>query len=447
TNKQYLLINFLEAPVLAFILGFFTKYIFGTSENPNQYLFSENENIPAYLFMSVIVAMFIGLTVSAEEIIKDRRILMRESFLNLSWMSYLNSKIVILFALSAIQSLSFILVGNFVLEINWMTMSHFIVFFSTMAAANMIGLNISSALNSVVTIYITIPFIIVPQLLFSGVMVNFNKLHKSVTTVKYVPVIGDLMLSRWAYEAMAVEQFKNNEYEKYFFNVDKEISRSSYQVMFLLPELQSRVDRSHKIMKSGGDNQKLENDLLLISNEFAILNERVSNVQFSDFKSLEKETFDDKTAAVATAYIDELKLYYKKRQYKANQIKDKIYLDLVETLGGSEAVAELKEDYYNKQLATFVLNKNDIKKIAETEDHRLIQMKDPIFKKPETEYGRAHFYASKKYLFGMQIETLWFNMAIIWLSIVFMYIMLLFNGFKRMIEYVSNFNIFNFSDR
>ncbi|OQY05694.1 MAG: hypothetical protein B6I20_00715 [Bacteroidetes bacterium 4572_117] len=443
TNKQYLLINFFEAPLLAIILGFFTKYIFGTAENPSQYLFSENENIPAYLFMSVIVAMFIGLTVSAEEIIKDRRILMRESFLNLSWMSYLNSKIVVLFVMSAIQSLSFVLVGNLVLEIKWMTMSHFAVLFSTMAAANLIGLNISSALNSVVTIYITIPFIIVPQLLFSGVMVNFNKLHKSVTTVKYVPVIGDLMISRWAYEAMAVEQFKNNQYEKHFFKVDEEISSVSYKSMFLLPELQSRVDRSLKIKKNGGDKERMENDLLLISNEFLILNRMVKNIQFVDIEDLTPENYNSKTAEAATIYIDKLKQYLRQRQNKANQIKDKIYLNLVEQMGSSEAVATLKKDYYNKQLATFVLNKSDIKKIVETEDHRLIQMKDPIFKKPETEYGRAHFYTSKKYLFGIEISTLLFNMIVIWLSILLMYVMLLFNSFRKFIDYLSNFNISN----
>jgi ABC-type multidrug transport system ATPase subunit len=447
TNKQYLLINFLEAPMLALILGFFTKYIFGTVENPNQYMFSENENIPAYLFMGVIVAMFIGLTVSAEEIIKDRRILMRESFLNLSWISYLNSKIIILFALSAIQAISFVLVGNLVLEIKWMTMSHFIALFSTMAAANLIGLNISSAMNSVVTIYITIPFIIVPQLLFSGVMVNFNKLHKSVTTVKYVPVIGDLMLSRWAYEAIAVEQFSDNQFERHFFRVDEEISRSSYQAMFLLPELQSRIDRCLKIVKNGGDSLHLVNDLLLISNEFTILDKNVPSVQFTGFENLKPESYNEKTAAMATAYIDELKMYYKQRQYKANQIKDKIYVRLAKELGSNEAVSKLKEDYYNKQLATFVLNKNDVKKIVETEDHRLIQMKDPIFKKPETNYGRAQFYASEKYFFGLKIKTLWFNMAIIWLSIIGMYIMLAFNALKRLVKYLSNFDIFNFSDR
>ncbi|MCK7536398.1 MAG: hypothetical protein MZV63_38185 [Marinilabiliales bacterium] len=45
-----------------------------------------------------------GLTVSAEEIIKDRKILKREAFLNLSWNSYLMSKVFVQFAISAIQA-------------------------------------------------------------------------------------------------------------------------------------------------------------------------------------------------------------------------------------------------------------------------------------------------------------------------------------------------------
>jgi ABC-type multidrug transport system ATPase subunit len=445
TNKQYLLINFLEAPLLALILGFFTKYIFGTPDNPNQYLFSENENIPAYLFMGVIVALFIGLTVSAEEIIKDRKILMRESFLNLSWMSYLNSKIIVLFALSAIQALSFVIVGNLVLEIKWMTLNHFAVLFSTMAAANMIGLNISSALNSVVTIYITIPFIIVPQLLFSGVMVNFNKLHKSVTTVKYTPVIGDLMLSRWAYEAIAVQQFKDNKYERNFFRVDQEISRSSYKINFLLSELQSRVDRSMKNIMNNTKPEQLKRDLKIISNEFRILNKEVGQIKFKEFNKLYPDKYDLQTSEAASAYINKLKQYYKNRLKKANQIKDKIYDDLRNKLGSDEALAKLKEDYYNKQLATFVLNKNDTKKIVETEDCRLIQMKDPIFKKPETQYGRAQFYASEKYFFGLKIPTMTFNLIVIWLSILVMYIVLLFNGLAKLFDNLSRINIFNFS--
>ncbi len=102
SNKQYLLINLLEAPLLAIILAFIIRY--RSAPGGTGYSFRFNENFPAYLLMSIIVALFMGLTVSAEEIIRDRKILRRESFLNLSWNSYLVSKLVILFTLSAVQT-------------------------------------------------------------------------------------------------------------------------------------------------------------------------------------------------------------------------------------------------------------------------------------------------------------------------------------------------------
>ena len=158
-----------------------------------------------------------GLTVSAQEIYKDRQILERESFLNLSRFSYVNSKISFLFILSSIQTIAFVLIGNYILEIHGMTLYYWCVLFTVSCFANMVGLNISSALNSVINIYILIPFILVPQLLLGGAMIKFDELHHSISNQKYVPIVGDLMASRWAYEALAVAQFRYNDYEKHFF--------------------------------------------------------------------------------------------------------------------------------------------------------------------------------------------------------------------------------------
>jgi len=69
---------------LAFILAYLVKYFNSDASNFKGYIFRENENLTAYMFMSVVVALFLGLTVSAEEIIRDRKIRKRESFLNLS---------------------------------------------------------------------------------------------------------------------------------------------------------------------------------------------------------------------------------------------------------------------------------------------------------------------------------------------------------------------------
>jgi len=115
--------------------------------------------------MAVIVALFMGLTVSAEEIIRDRKILKREKFLHLNRSSYIFSKISILFAISAIQTFLFVLVGNYLLEIRGMFFPHWVILFTTSCFANMLGLNVSSAFNSAVTIYILIPILLIPQLI------------------------------------------------------------------------------------------------------------------------------------------------------------------------------------------------------------------------------------------------------------------------------------------
>jgi len=54
TNKQYILISLLEAPLLAVILGFFTKYISGIPGYPGKYVFSNNENQPVILFNNLV---------------------------------------------------------------------------------------------------------------------------------------------------------------------------------------------------------------------------------------------------------------------------------------------------------------------------------------------------------------------------------------------------------
>ncbi len=160
SDTQYMVINFLEAPLLAFLLAFIVKYYNVSVTNKFDYTLAENSNLPVYIFMSVIVAIFMGLSVSAEEIIKDKKILKREAFLNLSWSGYLLSKVAVQFLLAAIQSFTFIMIGNAIMEIKGMYFEYWIVLFSAWAAANVMGLLISDSFKTVVTIYILIPFLV-----------------------------------------------------------------------------------------------------------------------------------------------------------------------------------------------------------------------------------------------------------------------------------------------
>ncbi|TFH47037.1 MAG: ATP-binding cassette domain-containing protein, partial [Bacteroidia bacterium] len=234
-DRQYIVINMLEPPLLAFILGYFSKYV-----TDGVYLFSDNKNYPVFLFMSVIVALFLGLTVSAEEIFRDRKILEREKYLNISRLSYLVSKITLLFGLSVIQTFTYVIVSHSILGVQGMMWQHWLILFTTSCFGNIAGLNISSGMKSVISIYILIPLILVPQLLLGGAMIRFDDLHETMSRKVYVPVIGDLMTTRWSYEAIAVEQFRNSRYMKPYFKTEMAISGYDWRSSFLIPDLKKK---------------------------------------------------------------------------------------------------------------------------------------------------------------------------------------------------------------
>ena len=427
TNRQYILMNFLEAPLLAFILGYFTKYVAG-----EHYLFSENENLYAYLFMSIVVSLFLGLTVSAEEIIRDRKILQRERFLSLSKFSYINSKVMIMFVLSAIQMFTFVLIGNYILGVKGLTINYFLILYSTSCFANMLGLNISSALNSVVTIYILIPFILVPQLLLSGVIVKFDKLHKTFASHKFVPFVGDLMTSRWAFEALAVTQFKDNEWEKNFFEIDRKKSYAEFRFNYLLPELLNKVEGCERYLQQPTEEVDMDKNLLILYNEISLLEKSFSKRTFKKLDKLNKASFNADILDYTRNYLESKKKYFLKKYNEATTEGDKKFTALSEKYKSKDDLIKLKEDYFNINLSDLVTNKNSFQTIFETDD-RLIQMTKPIFKDPESNYGRAHFYAPYKNLFGKKIDTVWFNIGFIWLTTIFLYIALLFDWLKKLL--------------
>lgn len=429
SNRQYMLINFLEAPLLALILAYFTKYIQGTPENPHEYVFSANENVPIYLFMAVVVAIFVGLTVSAEEIIRDRQLLKREKFLNLSRFSYLNSKILILFLISAIQTVTFILIGNLIMEIKGLTFEHWIILFSASCASNMIGLNISAALDSVITIYILIPFLVVPQLLFSGTMVKFEKLNISISSYEHVPILGDMMVSRWAYEAMAVKQFKDNEYEKNFYYLEKKKSEASYVASYWIPALNNKIS---KIQYQNNEELRVKN-IEILQREVEKLNQATPKYEFKRVNEIDPVHFNAALIKDLQDHLQVVTRYYQAKQNKAISMIDQQVADLTAQVGGKEALVELKKDYYNDFLADMVMNRTEINKIHDTGEG-FVQLTDPIYKDPNKHNGRAHFYAPIKKLGSLEIDTFNFNLIVIWVFSFLMYILLLTDGLRAAIE-------------
>ena len=433
-DKQYMAINLLEAPLLALILGYISKY----SEN-GTYLFSTNKNYWVFLFMAVIVALFIGLTVSAEEIYRDRKILEREKFLNLSRLSYLVSKINFLFTLSAIQTLSFVIVSSLVLEVHGMLWQQWLILFSTACFGNLLGLNISAGMRSAVSIYILIPLILVPQLLLGGAMIKFDDLPGPFSRKIYVPVIGDIMATRWAYEAISVEQFRSNRYEKPFFKDAMKKSQNDWYATFLIPELRAKVDQC---IRWGKDPDYREDSEI----NFTKLNYHIN--ELSDISginpgkwigSVNYSGFNDIIADETKLYFDSLKTTFRYNSRVLSLRIDSIH-EARKRQMGEGAYLKMRDRDYNENLANIVLNRLSTNQKYDAKD-KIVQKADPIFMAPVSKWGRAHFFAPYKLLGNMKISTLLFNMAAIWIMIFGFFVTLYFNILKRFMVWIESLKI------
>jgi len=390
--------------------------------------------------MSVVASLFLGLTISAEDIIRDRKVRQREKFLNLSYFSYINSKVLVLILFSAIQSLLFVLVGNYILEIKGMLFDYWLILFSTAVCANLIGLNISAALNSVVAIYVMIPLILVPLLLFSGVIVNYNKLHKNISNPEYVPFIGDVMVSRWAYEALCVHQFTENKFEKEFYTYDKQQSTCTYYASYLIPKLQILLDEAVKDIALNKQTNHTNHNLRVVKNELALLarDYPIKNISYPDTSILSPNLITIDAIDKTKTLLSSLKNYFNDLFRSISDEKDIHYEQLSLRLGGDNEIYRLNLKYNNKALNNLLLNSNEVNKIEEVGD-RLIRRYNPIYATPTAINGRAHLFAPEKRIGYYSIPTFWFNTVAIWLMTFVFYLFLWFNILRMVSKYMERF--------
>ncbi len=465
SNMQYMLINTLEAPIIAIFLAFIIKYWEVDESGSVGYTLMNNVNIPVYIFMLVICGFFVGLSASAEEIFRDQKIRSRESFLHLSWSSYLISKIIILLGISAIQSFLFVLFGNWILEIHGLFFKYWFMAFSVWSFANLTGLIISDSFNDIKTIYILIPFLVIPQIILSGIIVSFDKLNPTISNPQDIPFYGEVIASRWAYEGLAVEQYAHNDYEAPFFQLDMKISECSYRKGGWSNQLMNKLNESLRLIDDNNtkDEQFTKNNVL-IANEIEKELKRTSDVVTISDKVLDElrktntskdalEAAKDYLSKVKRFYIAQSKIYSKKRDELTKRLKIEYGTEACEELNipeiertehlkdslGNATLLEMKKRYYNESLEDFCRNQNDLTVLIEYKGN-FVQKTDPVFITPTSQFLRAHFYAPTKPVFGTQFPTYWVNVIIIWIMSILCYVALYLRLLRRGIEALGNIN-------
>jgi ABC-type multidrug transport system ATPase subunit len=224
-NKANLLTTMVEAPLLAGLIGLVLRY----SES-GDYNFASAFHIPTYLFLGLVVAMFLGLTNSADDIIRDRVVLQRERNLNIRLGYYIAAKTITLALFAVLQCVFFVAIGNAILEIRGMFWWHLGYTVATALSGVAIGLVISSLVGDAKTAANIVPLVLIPQIILGGALIKYEEMNKNLDFVYAinrwisqnpgtekprqseleVPWVCEFMPMRWSYEALVVCQAKLN---------------------------------------------------------------------------------------------------------------------------------------------------------------------------------------------------------------------------------------------
>jgi hypothetical protein len=301
--------------------------------------------------------------------------------------------------------------------------------------------------------------------LFGGVIVKFDKLHQDLTSYEYVPVIGDLMASRWAYEALAVEQAKNNRFDRNFYLYDQRKSEAQFMVSFLIPRLLNKLEECNRNLGVDGDQQVLEANLALLYREVVKLGSQPDLFKFEQWERLNMNDFNESYAVDLEDWLTWASQKFKDVSRTTSRQRDEVVGNLTDSLGsvevfgsrqeyphdllneeelseltdslGNEALIRLKQDYHNERLIEQVTNSREVTNILEI-NGKLVQKGDPIYLIPESNFGRAHFYAPVKIIGNRSIDTLWFNILVIWIFSFILYLTLYYDMIRKVVRLIEN---------
>ena len=242
-------------------------------------------------------------------------------------------------------------------------------------------------------------------------MVKFDKLHPAFSHPTEVPWIGNLMLSRWSYEALAVEQASDNEFNKLTYHLRQPRSQATWQKDFWIPEMDhlARLNKRVDILKK----------------EIQLKEEQFSNLKCTDCFDGNKTNYEN-----IKKYLNILQNQYIKDFNEANDALESLKMKI-----GLKKYNELKETYANENLNNIVTNHFNLDKVVMSSD-RLLQTSDPIYSNNKTvRFLDAPLYSKTKYWFGIKVSTFSANLILVWCYTLMAFIALYFDWLKKILDY------------
>ena len=192
----------------AIALGVIIGRILCYSSQKDSSLLRYNDLFTSFPFLSSIVALFIGMSSSITEVLRERPILRRERLLKVSLSLWLTAKFFTLVLTNFVPIMLYTLISMLLLQVPESIVSYLLYFWLISAVGVALGLAISSVPDiSSAGATTLLPLVLVPQLVLAGAdPFKFGDLQHLVffkpSQGKAVPEIAAIMPSRWAYEGL-----------------------------------------------------------------------------------------------------------------------------------------------------------------------------------------------------------------------------------------------------
>ncbi len=404
-GKPFLIL--LSGLLLAFLIAGLLRY-----DWTNRFTFSQHQNLPLLFFLNTAICLIIGTVTGLYISYNEKLHIAFDHFKNYSFFSFLNVKYIALGILALPFSVAFTYISDIVSGINGLFILSWSIYFSLIFIGGSIGL-FFGYINMPLRNSLLIAFLVLSlNFLFSGFVVPYNNLPNQIQSKRYIPAFAELFPGRWAYEALIVQQMKDNEFQKRLFTIEQTLSDLKFKTTILMPKLQEQLNN----IQNG-----LEKWSPIFFNELTGINKKYPDIfQFEFINDIEKESVSSEILLELEDYIRyvQIQLYEKlnKDLDKRNELKQK----MVDSIG-NENFEKFVNSNFNTPLASFVSDRKIGKNYVEDESG-IIQTDDPIYRLPENNFGRAHFFAPQKLMNGFYYDTSYFNLFVLWLEIFMIYI-------------------------
>ncbi|MDD4034073.1 MAG: ATP-binding cassette domain-containing protein [Candidatus Cloacimonetes bacterium] len=285
-NRTNNIITFIEAPILALLISFILRH-----STTDQYSYQNNNNIFIYIFVSIIAFIFLGMSNSIEEILSERKILLRERLMNLRLSYYQGSKLLTLSCFSLVQAILYHLIAAHVLGIRGLDFVSIGYFFLASFIGVSIGLMCSAFIRENRAIINLLPLILIPQIIFGGAVIEFERMNQNLKIYEKhpIPEVVQIIPSRWLFEGLTTAYAKNTKFHRSLARIEKKeltylqdyrnavLSSAQYQ------QRRSEVYYAKSRLVDKWDPNRIQNGYLNAS--VGMMDGRVLNEQRNEFLS------------------------------------------------------------------------------------------------------------------------------------------------------------------